>query len=434
MSRAHEANEASSATGADDANEVRRGKGGKRGTGWSMSPFAPDTARSGLRLADASLGEGGESTGVREVVGHPGWVTKLYKEPLAPDEADTLARLIELPGKMSWADMCLVDRHSAWPVARVTDRGETVGVIMPRIPDSFYVRFAYGEGGRTEPKELLLDHLVLQDAKFTALGLDPPSAARRRSTAVRFLSLGALMERYDVVYGDWSYRNALWSQQNGDVFLIDLDSCGIESRRWIRSHHWEDPLFPQGTRLTTHTDRYRMAVLTLRVLTGTRGDPRRALEGLAEQRAGDAELVLLLRRAVTTAQPSERPSVAGLLAAMEVRPAAPETPVAPSRPVAAGGAGAGAGSATNGSPNVSGWREVQPPPPAARRPKPVRPPAPTAGAGPMDADSAATTGPGADTATGATPPAPLPRSVGCSIAFWAVGLLFFLLGVLVAVR
>ncbi|MEU9608894.1 hypothetical protein [Streptomyces sp. NPDC048057] len=409
----HHTNEMNETNDTNGAGRSRSSKNGQRGTGWSMSPFAPETARSGLRLADASLGEGGESTGVREVVGHPGWVAKLYKEPLAQDEAETLTRLIDLPAKMSWDEMRLVDRHSAWPVARVTDRGGTVGVIMPRIPDAFYVRFAYGEGGRTEPKELLLDHLVLQDAKFTALGLDPPSAARRRSTAARFLTLGALMERYDVVYGDWSYRNALWSQQNGDVFLIDLDSCGIESRKWIRSHHWEDPLFPQGTPLTTYTDRYRMAVLTLRVLTGTRGDPRRALEGLAEQRADDSELVPLLRRAVTTGQPSERPSVFTLLSAIQVRPQGAPPPAAP-----------GTTGTRTGSANVSGWRDVLPP-----VPKPVRPPEPAPVAGAADPDPGTTTG----TGTGAAPPAPPKPAPGCAIAFFIV-LGAVLVLVLLAVR
>lgn len=448
-------NRSEGGSGKDNATAGKNAKKGKSGTGWSMSPFAPETSRSGLRLADASLGEGGESTGVREVVGHPGWVAKLYKEPLEHDEADTLARLIELPGEMTWADMRLVDRHCAWPVARITDRGETVGVIMPRIPEPFYVRFAY-EGGLTEPKELLLDHLVLQDAKFSALGLEPPSDARRRSTAARFLALGALMERYDVVYGDWSYRNALWSRQNGDVFLIDLDSCGIESRKWIRSHHWEDPLFPQGARLTTYTDRYRLAVLTLRVLTGTRGDPRRALERLAQQWSDGAELVLLLRRAVTTAQPSERPSVGGLLTAIEARSQTASAASAASD--ASVRAPAPAGKAATEGANISGWRDVQPPPRpgGTRRPGGVRPPGaagptrpnpvraqattPTTRTGGTNGTAngttpATTTGstPGTGTGTGAAPPAP-PPYLGCAIVFWIVGLVAFVVGVLAAVR
>ncbi len=345
-----------------------------RAPSWSGNPFGPKTSRSSLRLAQASLGEGGESHGVREITGHSGWVAKLYKAPLPAADTERLGRLIALPNILADDERALLDRSMAWPVSRITDPDGTVGVIMARIPACCYVRFAYGKDGRTGPRELQLDHLVMADAKFATLGLDAPLAARREQLAARFLALGALLERHDVVYGDWSYRNALWSRQTGEVFLIDLDSCGIGSRPWIRSHHWEDPLFPSGTLLTTGSDRYRMAVLALRVLTGTRGDPQQALRQFESQWAasggkgrGNAELVALLSRALTTSCVNQRPTVAALLSALEAGHTLTGTADGPS-----GGAGGAqdSPSAGAGGANVVGWRTV-PPPVTAGRPTPA---------------------------------------------------------------
>lgn len=134
--------------------------------------------------------------------------------------------------------------------------------------------------------------------------------------ARHILRIGVLLEWHDVVYGDWSYANCLWTRESGRIFLIDMDSCGLSSRGWLASNSWDDPAVQPGERLTVTTDRYKLAVTVLRVLTGVRGeDPRPAYEALPERvRAGELGKALL---ASLTDGPTLRPSSMELLELVE---------------------------------------------------------------------------------------------------------------------
>ncbi len=92
---------------------------------------------------------------------------------------------------------------------------------------------------------LSLDQLVQTDREFyEARDMPVPDRRERVRVARNMLRVGALLERRDVVYGDWSYANLFWARESGRVFFIDMDGCGLTSRSWVECNSWDDP--PSG--------------------------------------------------------------------------------------------------------------------------------------------------------------------------------------------
>jgi hypothetical protein len=109
-----------------------------------------------------------------------------------------------------------------------------------------------------------------------------------------------------------------------------MDSCGIGTRPWIASPDWTDPAFPEGTPLTVPTDRYRMALLTLRCITGARGEPLENLSRLERDWPAGDQFPALLRQALGRGDLLHRPRTATLLKALRSPGGAgPQADVAP---------------------------------------------------------------------------------------------------------
>jgi hypothetical protein len=284
---------------------------------WSDSPFRPVVGPEEVPVGRL-LSEGdGESRQVHEIDGHPGWLAKLYRSPLSDASAATLQKLVYLPTVMSLPDQDVVDSRISWPVARIIEGGRVLGVVMAKAPDRFFARLKQFSGGYGDEAPLLLDWLVTTDDACAKRGIRPAAPEVRQRAMRELLAVGALFARHGIVYADWSYGNAFWEQGTGAAFVIDMDTCGIGSRAWIESHGWEDPLFPESRRrpLTLYSDRYKLAVLTVRCLTGERQDPlaaHRTLVGLT----GETPLSELLGRALTARRPEDRPAPHELYAAL----------------------------------------------------------------------------------------------------------------------
>jgi hypothetical protein len=296
---------------------------------WTDRPFEPVVELGDLRarLGPKLVGENGQSLGIFEVLGHPGWLFKRLK-PGFLEDPDILDRLIALPGRMNPRDLDLVDAATCWPVSRVVDAAVSVGVVFAAAPGEFFATLDT-PFGQPERIPLSLDQLVQRDESFYAdRGWPPPTRLERLRVTRNILRIGVLLERHDVVYGDWSYANCLWARDSGRVFLIDMDSCGLSARGWLESNSWDDPAVRSGERLTVTTDRYKLAVTALRVLTGIRGDdPRPAYEALSERvRTGALGTALL---ASITEQPRLRPTSTELLELIDTELA---DQVRPSRP------------------------------------------------------------------------------------------------------
>jgi hypothetical protein len=308
---------------------------------WSDRPFGPvtplpDVAAEGARVA----GENGQSTMVYECAGHPGWLVKRYKPGFPEEPAEVLDRLIALPATMSPAERAVVDAATCWPVSRVESGGRTVGVVMAKAPPEFFVRVRT-PFGESDPMPLSLDQLVQSDREFyEARDMPVPDRRERVLVARNMLRVGAVLERRDVVYGDWSYANLFWARGTGGVFLIDMDGCGLSSRAWVECNSWDDPAVRPGERLTVRTDRYKIAVAVLRALTGVRGqDPHPALDALGGRlRAGPFGDAL---KCAIDDPPDLRPSSGELLELLESeldarpapRPAPPPVRQRPPEPV-----------------------------------------------------------------------------------------------------
>ncbi|MFC4591229.1 hypothetical protein [Sphaerisporangium corydalis] len=305
---------------------------------WSDSPFEAVTplaevAARGVVIAE----ENGESQVLYESAEHPGWLVKLYRPGLATEPVQVLDRLIALPAEMPPADLALVDRSLCWPVSRVMDGERAAGVVLAKAPPEFRVEMRMISGASVH-RLMDIDQLVQTDLDFYAKrGWATPTPQERLAVARNLAAVGVLLERYDIVYGDWSYANALWARGTGEIFLIDMDSCGLTDRLWVESKFWNDPAVPSGSRLSVHTDRYKLAVLVLRCLTGLRGpEPAAAHAALpADVRGGP--LGEILWTAVTTGDPSRRPPMSELHALLAstpgfepAQPAQPATAAAPS--------------------------------------------------------------------------------------------------------
>ncbi|MCX4776515.1 hypothetical protein [Streptomyces sp. NBC_01264] len=350
---------------------------------WSQSPFPPTVPLSGVPEGATVSTENGESRLVHEIDGRPGWLAKLYKSPPKSAQAEALDTLVSMPGLMSPADRDLVDRCVSWPVSRITDGGEVVGVVMAKAPERFYARLRTPWGVH-EPAPLVLDWLVQDPEACRKRGITPASTQVRLRTMHQLLSVAALFARHDVVYADWSYRNAFWDEDTGDAFVIDMDTCGIGTRDWVESPKWEDPLFAApGRPLTPYSDRYKIAMLTVRCLTGVRDDPLVAHAQLVRT-IGVNPFTSALEQALTSAHETGRPSPEQLMHALLLS--------VPERPSSADTAPAGRAPSSN----VTGEIKVGP---AAYRRTDASPTAPT----PSGATAA---GPTATGATAGRPPRP----------------------------
>lgn len=346
---------------------------------WSDRPF-PGAVRLAQVVAQQKvLGkDGGESRVVYEIAGYPGWVAKLYKEPLRAADASDLTDIIDLPAGMGPGDLAHVNLCTAWPTARIVeDHGDaTVGVMMAMAPGRFLADFRLRGDRVSKDQPLTIDWLIGNDQKLVQHGIGRPTADLRRHIASEFLALGDLLDRHLVVYGDWSYRNCLWDPVNGEVFLLDMDSCRLHQRAWVESMEWEDPQSPVATRapLSRYNDRYKLALLAARCITGERGNPQRALDALPpELRLGAFGSAVALT--LTAAAEYDRSAPDVLYSALKAPvPAADGSHVTGFRPVRRAGASSTRSSENRVTVPANGWGASspgsadQPAPPPPRSP------------------------------------------------------------------
>jgi hypothetical protein len=285
---------------------------------WSDSPFDPVTNIAEVPVGRVLSEDDGESRLVYEIDGRPQWLAKIYKKPLPGAEAHTLRRLVHLPVGMFWANLTVVDSSIAWPVAAIVDGLRTVGVVMAKAPARFSARLRKLSGGYEEAKPLPIDWLVMPSESSVKRGIEPTGPETRRKAMLELLRVGALFDDHDIVYADWSYKNAFWEQGVGSVFVIDMDSCGIGTRAWIESPEWDDPLFPESTkpRLNCLSDRYKLAVLAVRCMTGERKDPLAAHRSLVES-VGTNAFTSALHQVLTAKVAEDRLSPYHLLGAYQ---------------------------------------------------------------------------------------------------------------------
>ena len=228
--------------------------------------------------------------------------------------AGELARLIELPAVMSAADREFVTDTTAWPTGRVFHDGRCVGLLMREAPTRFATRLA----GR----RCLLELQYLLYPRRAMWGeLELPSGAQRVWLAVHYLRLFEVLHRNNVIVADVSMRNLLWTLSGGPgVFAIDCDGFRIADRpppvRSVDTVGWADPAARPGL-ATLDSDRYKLALLTLRLLLGSHAVRPEDVRSSASLRAVlGPELTTLATRA---ADPGGRPAADSWMKALTGR-------------------------------------------------------------------------------------------------------------------
>lgn len=208
----------------------------------------------------------------------------------------------------------------AWPLETVTNRGRAVGILMPRIPNRFFVDFR----GKRGVKRI--------EAKFELLLNDDAYIARTVGTITRqdkHQLLAALargmksLHRIGVCVGDLSPINLLWTLDPvPDVYFIDCDSMcwkGKSAIAPVETPGWDVCSANPGEVLgTPEADVYKFGLMVLRMLCGEQNT--RAPEALPR---GTAREVRELVRRSLDPSPSKRPTMSEWCAALDL--ASPRT-------------------------------------------------------------------------------------------------------------
>jgi hypothetical protein len=221
-----------------------------------------------IAIADLKLGALLDKGGQGEVWALTDRPTEVFKKYLRPSvNGDALATLVAFPQQLSETERRQLYERTAWPLARVCDAGLPVGFVMRRAPADFIAN--PDQPGRPQLREL--QYLLYQPSPLWG-DIRPLEANRRVSLARDFVELLRLLHRYDVVVGDISMRNILWSDvPTPRAFLLDCDSVTIKQSPTVLpvtdTIDWKDPHQPSGP-ARLDTDRYKLALFVGRVLAG----------------------------------------------------------------------------------------------------------------------------------------------------------------------
>jgi len=260
----------------------------------------------------APLADGGQGV-VYRLARPAGMLLKHYHDDVEVLPVE-LGRLIDLPAGMTDADRAHVTAATAWPSGRVFRDGRCVGLLMREAPERFATRLA----GRRRLLEL---QFLLYPRRAMWKQLELPSGAQRCWLAVHYLRLFDVLHRNKVVFADVSMRNLLWTLTGGPaVFAIDCDSFRVADRpapvRPRDTVGWADPAAGPGE-ATIDSDRYKLALLTVRLLLGDHAvTPEEACASPAMRAALGPVLTAL---AAAAAHPGRRPPANSWLKALTGR-------------------------------------------------------------------------------------------------------------------
>ncbi|WP_406691993.1 hypothetical protein REH65_08355 [Saccharopolyspora sp. ID03-671] len=213
----------------------------------------------------------------------PGWSAKLYDEPGDRAEADRLDELVALPAALPAEDVATLRRHTCWPVARITTpENPARGCVIPEIPEPL----APLRGGRA-------------------------TRAQRLGACRELVAVAEILERHHLVHPDWSEDTARWGQDTS-VLVLDVDRCARGAVPNARRDGRDDPLAPAATDADNATDRFRVALLVARVLTGSTERAAVAHDLADSDGFGNRGLREILLDALLSTDREQRPSMAEL--------------------------------------------------------------------------------------------------------------------------
>lgn len=237
----------------------------KTGTG----PLAVDggVLRLGRMLGQGGQGRVVEVIGDEDPAGSTALVAKWYL-PAVSLNAASLTRLVAWRRSLGEATRAVLDDVACWPRAVLLRDGRAAGVLLPRVLPDFWLDLSLPSGARASVLREL-QYLIARPKLLARRGVPDVDPGTRLWLLVRFVEAVALLHANDVVLGDLSVKNVLFSPENGGrVHFLDCDALRlagtIPAVGQPNSPGWDDPAFP-GTQ-NQQSDRYKLALTVLRVL------------------------------------------------------------------------------------------------------------------------------------------------------------------------
>ena len=216
------------------------------------------------------LSEGGEGI-VFRIRNQPKIVYKEYKSAQIPFlNIRALEELMDSASSWDSSDISRLTSRTVWPQTLVDHGSDKRGFLMPAIETSFYRSY----GLRSNPKQVLCDwnQLTYQGDPLPTHMISevPRPSVNERIQLIKDLAETVhLLHQHDIIVGDMSGKNLIWSTQPNRVIIIDCDSFRIDGRKGVCTHKespgWIDPVL-QGRETCKESDIYKLGVAAYRSL------------------------------------------------------------------------------------------------------------------------------------------------------------------------
>ena len=216
------------------------------------------------------IGKGGEGR-VYTVKSIPGMVYKEFIDfPGHTPNRSALEELMVLLQKMTPDERTWLSDRTTWPQTLVVDGNKMKGFLMPLIGQQYFKKY----GIRANPKKVACEwNYMSMRSKFESnkniYSEVPRVTPFGALSAVADLSKTmAILHKYEIVIGDISGRNLLWTDvPTLRVMVIDCDSFHPEGKVGVsppkQSPDWEDPALTSPL-TTMQSDIYKLGLAAYR--------------------------------------------------------------------------------------------------------------------------------------------------------------------------
>lgn len=257
----------------------------------------------GIRVRDVDLGArvligSGAATEVHRleaftVPGHQGGVAvvSIRDRDATHWDSAALSRLVALRWGLDARERALLDGLAAWPLAVVEgDEGDVVGCLVPLAAHPFYYLPAEEKNPGKVPQQAKWLVVAPKRARRAgAASVGERDVVARSTVLARVCLLLDLLHRHGVVYGDLSDRSVLFGVgEVAEAFVVGCEGAAVgttsdelpgvqrNSTGWAAPETFDiedadaaktDPTMSRASSVqTVETDRYKLALLILRVL------------------------------------------------------------------------------------------------------------------------------------------------------------------------
>jgi len=218
------------------------------------------------------IGKGGEGR-VYAVRSIPGMVYKEFIDfPGHTPNRSALEELVALLQRMTPDERTWLSDRTTWPQTLVLDGNKMKGFLMPLIGQQYFKKY----GIRANPKKVACEWNYLSMRSkyesnkniYSEVPRVTPMGAL--SAVVDLSKTMAILHNYDIVIGDISGRNLLWTDVPSlRVMVIDCDSFHLEGKVGVsppkQSPDWEDPALTSPL-TTMQSDIYKLGLAAYRAI------------------------------------------------------------------------------------------------------------------------------------------------------------------------